>query len=286
VSRRTVTLGSVARRVRSSFSCAALDPRSRLLGEQRRDQLGEEERVVAVEVGGARRIGSQVRIDHRPGVLVLERVAAGRHLDEHDPDRVEVRAQPDAPAAELLGCGVEEGAGELALLRECDRGFLQLRDPEIHDPDAVVVGDQHVLGLQVAMDDAFRVDGSNPLRDLQRNLAQQGLGHGAEVGEEFAQALALDVLHDHVVDLLVVDHRRVDVERANHVLVVDLLADLRLAQEALEEAGRRDEVGVDHLERDLGAVALSEVDRAHPARAEFRGDGVGPDLATDHATPP
>ena len=40
------------------------------------------------------------------------------------------------------------------------------RQTEVEDLDAVVVRDQQVLGLQIAMDDAFLVRGSESLRDL------------------------------------------------------------------------------------------------------------------------
>ena len=82
------------------------------------------------------------------------------------------------------------------------------------------------------------------------DVAAQLLGHAAELVEERAQRPSLDVLHDEEVDGAAVDVDRVGVERRDDVLVADALADLRLAQEPLEEAAPRQEVRVDHLDGD------------------------------------
>ena len=96
-----------------------------------------------------------------------------------------------------------------------------------------------------------------------------------EVQEELAQAPALDVLHDHVVDGLALQLGRVHVEGADHVLVDDLPPQLRLPQEPLEEAGRAQQVGMDDLDGDLlarlearhGLGDLGGMNRPHASRA-------------------
>ncbi len=77
--------------------------------------------------------------------------------------------------------------------------------------------------------------------------------------------------------MLALDHQRVHVERAYHVVVRHFAAQLRLPHEPLEEPRRGQQVRVDDLQRDLGArletgcVAgdLGGVDRSHPARAQL-----------------
>ena len=58
-------------------------------------------------------------------------------------------------------------------------------------------GHEHVVGLQVAVDDALRVRGREPLRDLERLVDGLALRHGRRV-ELAAQGLALEQLHDGV----------------------------------------------------------------------------------------
>jgi hypothetical protein len=87
------------------------------------------------------------------------------------------------------------------------------------------------------------------------------------------------------MDGLSLEDGRVHVEGADDVGVADLLPDLRLAEEPLEEALARRQVGVDNLERDLlpgvdaGGPALADgpVDPAHAAGAQLLHQAVGPD---------
>jgi hypothetical protein len=148
----------------------------------------------------------------------------------------------------------------------------------------VIVRDQDVLGLQVPVDDSRLVDGVQARRHLPGDLPEQRLGDRAVVPEEVAEAAPLDVLHDHVVNGAPLVLRGVHVVGADHVLVADLAAHLPLAQEALEEAGAPQEVGMDDLDRDPFADVesgdvlrdLGEMDRPHSARAELGDEPVGP----------
>ena len=72
-------------------------------------------------------------------------------------------------------------------------------------------GDEDVLGLEVAVDDAGLVDGGEPLRDLAADVAAELLGDPLQLLEEVAERLALDVLHDEEVLLRALDEERVAV---------------------------------------------------------------------------
>ena len=119
------------------------------------------------------------------------------------------------------------------------------------------------------MDDARVVDGGQALGDLAADVAAELLGDPLELLQEVAERLALDVLHDEEVLLDAVDAERgVAVVGPDDVLVLDRLADLGLAQEALEEARRLEEVGVDDLEGDgvPGVEAGRRPGRPRPGR--------------------
>jgi hypothetical protein len=267
-----------------------LEPRRRILGQQHLDELGQKRRQVGVVLGRPLRRDRHVRLDDTHRVVAAERVCPRRQLVEHHTQGVEIRRRSDRPRVALLRRGVEQRPGELSLLRDRDRSLLELRDTEVHDPDPLVVGDEHVFGLEVTVDDARGMDRGEAGCRLERNLSEQRLRHRSEVLEQLPQRPPLHVLHHHEVDLLVVLQDRVDVDGADDVFVFDLLTDLRLAQEPLEEPGRRQQVGVHDLEGDAlsrlesrgGLDDIGEVDRPHPSGAELGDDLVRPDLRPDH----
>ena len=98
-----------------------------------------------------------------------------------------------------------QGPRELAREREGRPGVEQLGDAQVHDPDALVLGDEDVLGLQVAVDDAGRVDRRQPRGRLGRHLAEHPLRKGPEVRQQLPEGDALHVLHDEEAEGLVLD---------------------------------------------------------------------------------
>ena len=84
-----------------------------------------------------------------------------QHAEARGGRRGRRRRRP--PPRNCSGRGVLERAHEEPGLREADRLVLQPRHAEVHHLDHVVRGDEHVLGLQVAVDDARLVDGGEAL---------------------------------------------------------------------------------------------------------------------------
>ena len=135
-----------------------------------------------------------------------------------------------------------------------------------------VGGQQHVLGLEVAVDDA--------LRGRLGEAAEHALEHAGDVRErqpadERPQRPALEVLHRderHAVVLEVLDHR-------HHARVVERAADARLLQEAIGERGVGGVRGVQLLQRDLAVERglAGEVDGRHAAAAKLAHDLVAAD---------
>jgi hypothetical protein len=200
-------------------------------------------------------------------------------------------------AAELLGGAVGGGAGEgagageagvevdehagaqgLAVWRR-DVGVAVLREgeAEVDDADAAVVVDEHVVGLEVAVDEAVLVGGGEALAGLAEHGEDLAPGPGFEVQPD-RERDALDELHgDEDVVLVgadVVDRDDVGVREAGHRL--------GLAQEASagDVLALAAEVRVEQLDGDL-AVELGVprgVDDAHAAGADQAQDVEPPDL--------
>ena len=209
-----------------------------------------------------------VRDLHR--LLALERLLAGEHLVHHDADRVDVApGVRDAPGDELGGEVGDRPEQRLPARRVAGGGA---REAEVADLDAAVVGQQHVLGLQVAVDDAGLVRGDEPgqhrLEDVHRLLGREA----PVLAEEVAQGDALQVLHDEV--------RRAEVlalvEDVDDVRVGEPGGAARLLDEPVAERGVVGEVGVHHLHGDaaLEPQVGGEVDRRHAAAGDARADLV------------
>jgi hypothetical protein len=138
-------------------------------------------------------------------------------------------------------------------------------DAEIGDRGLAVGVDDHVLRLQVAMDDAVAVGEAGPLEHL-ANQPDRLLGGEAGV-DQLLQRAALQVLHGDVigaVDLAAV-------EDGDDVGVLEARSRLGLAAEALDELAVLGEAGVQHLERDLALQVrvVGQPDIGHPAGADL-----------------
>ena len=124
--------------------------------------------------------------------------------------------------------------------------------------------DEHVGRLEVAVHDAARVHGLEPLGDLaeHRRATRRSAGSPSRYS---SSGDAVDELHHDVEDALA---GHVDVDDADDARVVDLRGQPRLASEARERLAAR--LAVEQLEREapLVAGALDLVDPRHAARAD------------------
>ena len=102
------------------------------------------------------------------GVVAGPRPRAGRELVQHHAEREQIGARVDVAPGELLGRHVARRADHRADLRDA-RHRRRARDAEVGDHDATVAAlDQHVVGLEIAVDDARRVRRREPRADLHR----------------------------------------------------------------------------------------------------------------------
>ena len=155
----------------------------------------------------------------------------------------------------------------------------ELGDAEVEDLGVALGGDQHVVGLEVAVDDADRV---------RRGERRQHLGHDLDQAAErdragphdLGEGVALDVLH-HDERPAVGELR--EVEHAGDVLVAHQVDRAGLGEEPLEQLGAARARVQQDLDRDPAADRRvhREVDPAHAALAEQARDAVAADLAAE-----
>ncbi len=104
----------------------------------------------------------------RDGAVALERHAPGEHLVEDDPDRVQVGLGADGVALGLLGREVLRRPHDRAGLRHVRRAGA--RDAEVRHRRAALVVDEHVVRLEVAVDDPAPVGEARGAQDLDRQV--------------------------------------------------------------------------------------------------------------------
>ena len=206
---------------------------------------------------------------------------ARQHLVQHDAGRVEVGARVGlARLLALLRRHVLVRAEHEVRARE-PRVLLRAEhaaEAEVGDLDDVALAEQHVLRLDVAVDDAVSVR----VRERAEHRADdaQRLGRRQRAfAQNLAQAAPLDVFHDEertAVDLAAVDD-------GDDVGVRELAQHVGLAVEALEKLRVLREVRGEHLERDRAAERelRGAVHRAHAAAADDLLDPVSADRTAD-----
>ena len=196
------------------------------------------------------------------------RVEAGERLPEQDADGPHVRLRARRLSLEALGRDVRERAGHVAGGRE-RVGLVEERQAEVeeaHGDAVLVVGQQHVRRLDVAVDDPELVRVREPFENLRTGLHRSTVVQPAGT-QGVAERLAGDVL---VRDVRVLGVRS-EISGFQAALVVEARRGLVLA---LGARGRLSFTR-DDLERDLVALELvpGEPDGARAAAAE-RLDGA------------
>ena len=151
---------TLTRRTWCSSTCASAGRRSRSRAVARATSASTYGGMPATIREGGGHVLVDVLVGDLDRGVALVRLAAGEHLVEHDAGGVHVRAGVGAAVDDELGREVGHRADQHA----AGRGVLGLGadragQPEVGDLDAAVVGEQDVLGLHVAVDDAGVVGG-------------------------------------------------------------------------------------------------------------------------------
>ena len=220
--------------------------------------------------------------------LAPEGDLAGQHLEQDDPQRIDIGAVIDLhlPLALFGGHVVRRahhGTGA-RLVRHLLLGLGQLGQPEVQDLDEVRIatpGDQeNVFRLEIAVDDAVVVRCAEGVSDL------RGDGEGSPLGKDdlslqaVCQRLTLEVLHDEVE---VAGGGVSEIADVHDVFVADLVDGLGLHHEARNHLWIARQFRMDRLHGDLLADdgMLAQIHHAHAAFAELGCQLVVADHLTD-----
>ena len=247
---------------------------------------GEKLAAQALEVGGdgdagaagRERVGGELALEHLVQRSVVAH-AAGEALPQDLADGVPVGGGADGVGVDdLLRGHVERGADDRGAV---ERGGPDLADEaEVEDDDAAALGDHHVGGLDVAVDQAVAVDAREAAGEADQEVLQaveaggverlQGLVVVAGGGHEVLAAQALHGEEDAAQAALVLDLQ--ELVELDEVGVDDAAEGAKLAFEAVEALG----AGLaDELEGDDGAVGGAGLEHgAHAADAEEAEDRV------------
>jgi hypothetical protein len=261
-----------------------------LLGEAPTENLLELARHILARAGERLRLVAQNgrhRVELR---LADEGQLRGEHLVEQNTEREDVRARVDRSALDLLGRHIDErphdlaGAGHVGRVLGGHRRHIgddrlrrrhaiidQLAETEVEDLGDALVGQHHVVRLEVPVQHALAVGprqaGRDAGRDLERPLDAEGL-----TAYQVAQRLATYVLHD--------DERRpvllADVVDSGDVRVIEGGRQHRLLLESLPPLLVPRDLGGEELDRHLPVEPHvgRQIDRPHPALADLLVDAV------------
>ena len=125
-------------------------------------------------------------VDHGQGDVDLRRAAVGlargEQLVEHRAQGCDVAAAVQVAVAHgLLDAHVRGRPDDDALLGPVPGRAELAREPEVGDEGAVVLVEQDILGLDVAVNDAHLVGGLKGSRDVAENLDGLPVRHAAVI---------------------------------------------------------------------------------------------------------
>ena len=208
-------------------------------------------------------------------------------LGQHDPDREDIRALIDVTAHELFRRHVAECAHDDALggagaghhrLPGANLGQAEIEDLH-HDEPRVLPPADHVLGLEVAMDDALRVCGRGAAQQRIEPLRGRRWRHRSQALELRAEGHPVDALHHEVRSLPI---ERTDVVHADDVRMAQPRRRARLAVKTTKRPTLAKGARQDDLDRD-GPAEPQVPCFVHRSHAALSDELIEPVLSVDRA---
>ena len=112
-------------------------------------------------------------------------LSAGEHLIEHDADRVQIGARIGSGPGHELGSDIADGADQRLRRRRRGHGT---RQTEVGELDLTIGAQEHIVGLEVTVDNARRMHGLQRGEDCVEDDDRLPGGEGAAVLELTAQS--------------------------------------------------------------------------------------------------
>ncbi len=160
--------------------------------------------------------------------LPVERDTARDHLIERDAEGVDIGSCVRKAASDLLRRAVVDRTHRVCADRV---GGCRARDAEIRDLDLSVCGNDDILRLHIAVNDALVMGGRKAHADLNGDAGCLPDGELALLRDIFLQGDSLDKLHDNIVIALVL----ADVIDIDNVRICQPGCRLGLASELRDE---------------------------------------------------
>ena len=267
-------------------------PRILLQAEtQQPDQVGRHVRRQARPV----RVALQHARQHLGSAPAFECARTRQHLVQHAAEGEQVRARIDRLTSRLLGRHVRGGAeqepdvrrrGQRRRLRRivaggprCSLGVHQLRQAEVEHLDAPAGRDLHVRRFEVAVDHSLFVRRLEGLRDLASEVASE-VPRQRSHADPLRERLAGDELHDQEAASLDFFQPMDGCDAG----MVERRQRLGFSSEPRHPLGVAREGLGKELQRDAATQLRvgGEIDLAHRAGAQMRGDVVVRQPATHH----
>ena len=214
--------------------------------------------------------------DHRSRRVAFKRFFSRQHLVQHDASRENIRPAVDRfAAAHLFRRHVRRAAQDVALA--CERRRLELRDAEVEQLDLAILEDEHVVRLDVAMDDSLFVRVTQTVAELRHHIELVVDGQRRLGVHPGAERRPLEELHHDVRNVRFLG----ELEDRDDVPVIELGGGACFTVEARAHLlGVFGEVRVHQLDRDLAVEHRVEpaVQHPHPALADAFKDLIAANL--------
>ncbi len=221
-----------------------------------------ERRAQPQQIGGG--LGQDRRHDRRRAGF-LKRHAPGQHLVQHHAERPDVGAFVQFQAVARLGAEVGVRPDHRAGLGQAG-AVAQVRHAEIGQARGAIFGQQHVIRLDVAVNDVQSVGAGQGIGQVQRDIQHRFERQPALIVEQIAQGTAADKFHNQVMFGGIFK----SVQQRDNIGMVQLAQGFSLAPETIHQIWIAfDDILVQQFDRD-GLVRVY----------------VGPAIHVAHATPP
>jgi hypothetical protein len=214
--------------------------------------------------------------DHRERVLGVEGYAAAGHFVQHHTEGIDVRARVGARARRLLGRHVVRGPDHGADGGELLPAVHDLGDAEIqnlHEPAAVGLEQEDVVGLEVAVDDPHGVRSGERLRNLAADVQSVAERDPTLAIDGLSEGDALQIFHHDVRGAV---GKPSEIEHLHDVRAADRRGRLRLGHEPTHGLVVLSQILADDLESDrlIEHRMAAAINDAHRPEAEQALDQV------------